>query len=247
MKDTGITIIPETRQRLAVGHAPGLRPIAPWDMPTLSGAGALRSTANDLLTFLGAVLGYRESALGPAFASMLNTRRPIGDARGTEIGLGWFIYRRNGAEIIGHGGDTVGFQAAIAFDPKARAGVVVLSNSSTYHQVADIGMHLLDPGYSLDRPEPVEKPIEPALFDRHAGLYELQREPKLLLRFTREGDRFFVETNGEAKTEVFAEGPLNFFLKAIPAQITFQTSGQGRTIGLILHQNGFDETAVRID
>src|ERR1700730_3428997 len=49
-----------------------------WDLTTLAGAGALRSTANDMLTFLAANLGYTESPLSAAMTAMLSVRRSTG-------------------------------------------------------------------------------------------------------------------------------------------------------------------------
>ena len=247
LRDTQITVSAEMSTRLAVGHTAGLRPIAPWVMPTLSAAGALRSTVNDLLTFLAAELGHSESTLATAMASMLKIQRPVGDPRRTRIGLGWLVYTRNGNEIVGHAGNTSGFQSAIAFDPKARAGVVVLANSSSYHQVADITLHLLDAGYSLDRPEPVERPIDPKLFDRYIGKYELQGDPRLMLAFSREENRFFVQADGQGKLELFAENENDFFLKVTDAQVTFNIDGDGQASSLILHQEGFDEAGRRVE
>jgi hypothetical protein len=37
-----------------------------WDIPTLAGAGALRSSANAMMTFLAAFMDYTESPLKPA-------------------------------------------------------------------------------------------------------------------------------------------------------------------------------------
>src|ERR1700683_4606198 len=63
MPDTGITLSPSMKLRMATGHSAMLAPVANWDLPTLAGAGALRSSADDKLTFLEAFLGYRESPL----------------------------------------------------------------------------------------------------------------------------------------------------------------------------------------
>jgi D-alanyl-D-alanine-carboxypeptidase/D-alanyl-D-alanine-endopeptidase len=38
-----------------------------------------------------------------------------------------------------------------------------------------------------------------------------------------------------------------FFLKAVEAQITFETGGDGRAAALILHQNGRDMRARRLE
>ena len=64
MKDTGITLTPEMKARFAVGHDQGLARVENWDLPTLAGAGALRSTANDLLAFVSANIGLTKFAAG---------------------------------------------------------------------------------------------------------------------------------------------------------------------------------------
>ena len=58
MTSTSIVLSPEQKARLAAGHSATLEPVPNWDLPTLAGAGALRSSTNDLLTFLAANLGY---------------------------------------------------------------------------------------------------------------------------------------------------------------------------------------------
>ena len=90
MPDTGITLSSSMKRRMATGHNAMLAPVADWDLPTLAGAGALRSSANDMLTFLEAFLGYRESPLAPAMKAMLEVRRPAGKTK-IEVGLGWII------------------------------------------------------------------------------------------------------------------------------------------------------------
>jgi D-alanyl-D-alanine-carboxypeptidase/D-alanyl-D-alanine-endopeptidase len=63
MPDTGITLSSSQKQSMATGHNTMLAPVANWDLPTLAGAGALRSSANDMLTFLEAFLGTRNRLL----------------------------------------------------------------------------------------------------------------------------------------------------------------------------------------
>ena len=66
MKDTVITLTPKLQKRLAQGHGATLAPAANWDIPTLAGAGALRSTVDDMLRFLAANLGLTESPISDA-------------------------------------------------------------------------------------------------------------------------------------------------------------------------------------
>src|SRR5262249_56695222 len=115
MPDTGIALTPSMKQRMATGHNAMLAPVANWDVPTLAGAGALRSSANDMLTFLEAFLGYKESPLAPSMRAMLDVRRPIGKAN-FEIGLGWFLY----GDVVWHDGGTGGFPAFFGEGPESR-------------------------------------------------------------------------------------------------------------------------------
>ena len=82
MSSTGITLSPDMKARLATGHNDKLVAVPNWDLPALAGAGALRSSANDMLTFLAANLGYVKSPLAPAMAAMLSVRRPAGRSQG---------------------------------------------------------------------------------------------------------------------------------------------------------------------
>ncbi|MBI3276010.1 MAG: DUF3471 domain-containing protein, partial [Methylocystis sp.] len=79
----------------------------------------------------------------------------------------------------------------------------------------------------------------------YVGRY--QWGPNINLTVTREDNRLFVQPTGEPKLEIFAESEKDYFLKVVDAQITFQTDGSGQATGLILHHNGRDTPATRID
>ncbi len=149
MNDTRVTLTPEMKARLAVGHNPALVPVENWDLPTLAGAGALRSTANDMLVFLAANLGYVKSPLAQAMADEVSIRRPV--AGEIEIAYGWHVQTKDGSSIIWHNGGTGGYRTYMGYDPKARTGVVVLSNVSSPAGPDDIGRHLLNASYPLQK------------------------------------------------------------------------------------------------
>jgi hypothetical protein len=46
---------------------------------------------------------------------------------------------------------------------------------------------------------------------------------------------------------VFPESARDYFLKVVDAQITFEPDGEGRVTALILHQNGKNKRAKRIE
>jgi CubicO group peptidase (beta-lactamase class C family) len=253
MPDTAIAPSSSMKQRMATGHNATLAPVATSDLPTpLAGAGALRSSANDMLTFLEAFLGYRESPLAPAMKTMLEVRRPAGQ---TTMGLGWFIYSTDGREIPVHNGGTGGFRSFVGYDPNARIGVVVLSNAFTVSGVDDIGIHLLNPKAPLANIEPpkqrteihTEIQIDPKLLANYTGRYQLT--PNLILEITRDGDCLFAQgfaqlapgdLTGLPKFELFAEGEKNFFAKVTDQQIAFETGPDGRATSLIVRRAGRD-------
>jgi serine-type D-Ala-D-Ala carboxypeptidase/endopeptidase len=247
LKSTAITLTPEMKERLAVGHNAQLKPVENWDLPTLAGAGALRSDADDMLTFVGANLGYVKSPLAHAMAAMLDVRRPTGSAGLGEIALGWLVTKRGDAEIVWHNGGTGGYRSFIGYNRKTRVGIVVLSNTFTATGVDDIGMHLLDPQSPL-LPAPKEHKevaIDPKLLDGYVGRYEMS--PAFILTITREADNLFVQATGQPRFQIFPEGARDFFLKVVDAQITFETDKSGRAVSLILHQSGRDMPAKRIE
>ena len=249
MASTAIALSPQMKSRLAVGHSATLQPVVNWDLPTLAGAGALRSSTNDLLTFLAANLGYSPTPLAPAMANMLKVRRPTG-AQGLEIALGWHVLTAHGKEIVWHNGGTAGSRTFIGYDQKARVGVVVLSNAGTPAGPDDIGRHLLDAEFPLLAPQAAPKTrteiaADPQLFDQYVGRYQLA--PAAILTITRDGSHLFAQLTGQPRLEIFPESAKEFFLKAVDAQITFEVDAAGRATTAILHQNGRDLRAPRID
>jgi CubicO group peptidase (beta-lactamase class C family) len=160
------------------------------------------------------------------------------------IGLAWHIMGES-RTIVWHNGQTGGFASMMAFDPAAREGVVVLSNASV--GVDDLALHMLEPSIPLTEPprERVAARIDPAVYDRLAGRYELR--PDLILIVRREGDRVVTQATGQEAFEIFPESDLAYFVKAFDAQISFRQDDRGKVTGLVLHQNGRDIDARRIE
>lgn len=246
MSSTAITLDDNLGKRLAPGHDKERQRVPNWDLPTLAGAGALRSTADDLLTFLSAALGITRTQLAPAVALMLETRRPAGTP-GLEIALGWHVSTSGERQIVWHSGGTGGYRSFIGFDPKQQTGVVVLSNMSTAAGGDDIGRHLLDPSFPLVAPPKERKEIQlaPAMLERYVGRYEIA--PQFILTVTREGGRLFTQATGQQKVEVFSESERDFFLKVTDAQITFNLDASGPAASLVLHQAGRDVPGKRLE
>jgi len=245
MTNTQVVLPPGLKERLATGHNAAGEPAANWDIPTLAGAGALRSTANDLLKFVAANLGLLKSDLWPAMQLTQAPRQAAG-APEMQIGLGWHILNKFGTEIIWHNGGTGGYHAFIGFDKKKRRGVVVLANSA--NSIDDIGFHLLEPRLPLARFAPAKERVaiklEANILDRYAGQYELA--PKVFFNLRRDGQKLMAQLTGQAYCEIFPESETDFFYKVVNAQITFKRDAGGKVQSLVLHQNGLDQSAKKI-
>ncbi len=225
MRETAITLTPALQARLAPGHDEEGHVVPNWDLPTLAGAGALRSTAQDMLKYLAANL---DTAAPFRLAQV--SRHAAGTATMT-IGLAWHILARpGGASIVWHNGGTGGYRSFAGFDEVRRVGVVVLTNANI--GADDIGFHLLDEAMPLQAPPKVRTAVavDAQTLDRYVGEYELA--PTFHIVVTREAAGLFIQATAQPKFPIFAESETEFFLKVVDAQITFSRDG------LILHQNG---------
>lgn len=252
MRSTRITVTDEMRARLAVGHSPSGETVSNWDLPTLAGAGALRSTANDLLTFISAAMNS-EGPLASSFARLPTVRRQTG-APNLDIALGWHVLRLHGRDLLWHNGGTGGYRSFVGFDPIERVGVVVLSNTGAPVGVDDIGRHLLDarsPVLPEDSPLLAPKPtrttiqMAPSTFDRFVGRYQLA--PQAIVTINRKDGRFFTQLTGQPELEIYPQAQTTFFLKVVDAQLTFETDAAGRGVAMVLRQAGRDQRAPRIE
>jgi serine-type D-Ala-D-Ala carboxypeptidase/endopeptidase len=245
MKSTRVTLTAEMEQRFAAGHSADLVTVSRWDIPSLAGAGALRSSANDMLNFLAAAMGYSHTSLAPAFKTMLSVKRPTG-APFLDTALGWTIDTRGGGEIIWKNGGTGGYRTFIGYAPRTGVGIVALSNASTSAGADDIGLHLLDARFPLEVPEGSARQttLSAKVLDGYVAHYQMT--PTSIFAVTREGDQLFVQITGQPRFAVYSKSEKEFFYKVVDAQISFQTDSQGQTTGLVIHQNGRDQTARRI-
>jgi DNA-binding transcriptional MerR regulator len=98
--------------------------------------------------------------------------------------------------------------------------------------------------YEQARPR-TELKINPALCADCAGHYQLEEGEGFIVTY-RDG-HLFTRVTGQVEVEAFPEGDDQFFLKVVPAQITFVRDSQNVVSGLVLHQHGYDHVASRVD
>jgi len=143
MTNTAITLSADMKRNFAKGYHLK-QEMEPWDLPTLAGAGAIRSNIKDMARFLSANMGLLHSPLTPLLKESHKQQYVID--RSSAIGLGWMISRSKDTDIIWHNGGTGGFRTFLGFNPKTQRGVVVLSNS-TADWPDEFSFSILDPNY----------------------------------------------------------------------------------------------------
>lgn len=242
MNSTGVALSADMQRRMAKGHDMQGEVVPLWDLPTLAGAGALRSDAADMLVFLQANTGPASSALEEAMRESHYARESVGEQ--LDIGLNWHIRKIGAEKIVWHNGGTAGFRTFIGFDPDKNVGVVVLTNSA--HGADDIGFHLVNDQIPLAEP-PVEREeveVSTAVLETYVGDYELV--PEFVIAITLEDGSLYLQATDQPRFPLFAESEDKYFLKVVDAQISFVKGESGMVEQLILHQNGVDQPARKL-
>jgi CubicO group peptidase (beta-lactamase class C family) len=228
MTMSGTALTDEMRAHLAPGHDEDGHPAENWDFDALAGAGAIRSTANDMLRYLKANMG---PAAGPLALAMKSAQAPLASLDGhARIGLAWMTTDKG---IVWHNGGTGGYRSFIGWSSDKQHGVVILSNSAV--ELDDLGFATL----LADAPlAPAHKAValQAASLDPYAGTYALS--DRFRLKVFRAGDQLQAQATGQGAFPIYASGPDEFFARIASIGISFVRDAKGDVSGLVLHQNG---------
>ncbi|MFN7118783.1 MAG: serine hydrolase domain-containing protein [Saprospiraceae bacterium] len=133
MTKTKMTLTTEDLQNAAQPHDKSGKVVPFWDWKALAGAGALKSTAKDMLLYAQKHLAAPTDDLGKAFQQMRNTTY---SGKGTDgldykIGLAWFELTIDNQQVWVHDGGTGGSSSFIFICPAKNLAMVFLSNNNT--------------------------------------------------------------------------------------------------------------------
>ena len=242
MKETGVIETETMRRNLASGHDQMGEPNAPWHLDALAGAGAIRSTLDDMLRFAAAA---RDTVHGPLARAMAMAQRELFRVDAvTSIGMGWHRNTRGGHTVAWHNGGTGGFRTLIVADPDADRAGVLLSNSANGSD--ELGFFLLDASMKVP-PLPLARvvvKVPAATLAQYPGNYQLA--PSVAIAITpRDSTGLDIQLTGQPKLRLYASSPDDFFITEVPASITFERDGSGKVVALVLHQNGANQRAPR--
>jgi len=246
LRDTAITLSDAQRARFATPHGADGDALRPWAFTdATAGAGALRSTARDMLRY-GAAVANVTPAQGPIgraieLATAEQQRWP--DAR---MGLAWF-FTADGR--LWHNGGTGGFETLLAVDRAQRRAVVVIANTfSAWGVVTALGLRLsalargTNPG-AWDLPRAAT--VDPTTLQRYVGVYRLDGAPGVSLTVTRDDRGLSARLTGQSAFRLTPSSETDFFLRAVVARVRFEADASGAWSRLRLDQNGRSTRATR--
>ncbi len=245
MSSTSITLSKKQQSRLAPPHTADGKLSTNWDLPTLAGAGAIRSTARDMLLLAKSHLSPPKNELGKAIKLAWQVhQKPL--AQGDfAMGLAWHVAQDGSTRW--HNGQTGGYHAMILISRELDAAVVLLTNTATV-EVDQLAQEILQSlvGTKVE-PRSFEKAVKvaPEVMQRYVGKYQLT--PKLIFTVTTKGDQLFVQLTGQPALRVYASTETEWFLKVVKASVTFKVDAKGKCESLELFQGGIRQTAKKID
>lgn len=232
MTHTGVTLDAAMKAHMSEGHDAAGAVVPLWDLPTLAGAGALRSSLDDMMKFLAANISPPDNAVGRAIALSHTPRFTVNTA--LSLALNWHISSFQGDTLIWHNGGTAGFRTIIAWNPRTHAGAVLLGNSSQDNE--DIVRHALSGMPLAQIVVRKEITLPAATLKDYVGVYRLA--PQFALDITLDQGAMYLQATGQPRFPIYAEAPDKFFLKIVDAQLEFGRDSTGRVNSVTLVQNG---------
>jgi CubicO group peptidase (beta-lactamase class C family) len=146
LDSTRIVLPSDLTSRAAVAHDESGRRVPNYHLQVMEPAGGLRSSANDLLKYLSANLGFMPTHLMPLMEKMQVIRHRDNPPPWGKTAMPWMdegVYNPPGTELLGHAGGTFGSRAFIGFDKRKRRGIVVLQNHSGGFRSGEVGWRIL--------------------------------------------------------------------------------------------------------
>jgi serine-type D-Ala-D-Ala carboxypeptidase/endopeptidase len=189
MKDT-VQVLGLKTPRFAQGYS-NLAKINGWDFKAMAGAGALRSTASDMLIFSRAMMAGRAGSLGAASERML---QPLGQFQSSQIGYAVFIRGPENKRTYMHDGLTGGYRAQWMISPSTQEAVIALvsnSHAPTARMQALLlaGLYPSTAQASSSSPSKINDYAGVFRIDKNSAVSFVMQDAKLYRRFTGGGYR----------------------------------------------------------
>ena len=244
MTQTSITLSTAQQRRLAPPHNSDRESAKNWDLNSFVGAGGIRSSTADMLTFIRANLNPSDDRTGQALNLAWKQHLPAnGDA--FAMGLGWHLARDG--EARWHNGQTGGYHTMMLVDRRINSGVILLCNTATgaVDALADSIIRLVAGMKVEPRTFPKQVQVDAKVVSRLVGEYQIF--PQFALTIRAEGDKLFAEATGQPEIRIYPDSNTKWRYRVVDAELTFELPETGPATAVTLHQNGRDMRGPRVE
>jgi CubicO group peptidase (beta-lactamase class C family) len=252
------------------------RSLGPQKRAIADAAGSMQTTVADFARFFQAVMDgkllsgkSRGQMFSPqiqihskhAFPTLSGETSDENKSIRLSYGLGWGLYWSPYGKAFFKEGHDVGWRNyAVDFDRK-KSGIVIMTNSGNGEGIFQYLLETLlrDSSTPIEwesytpydklPPRPALKThkqvsVDAATLRRYAGRYLVP--PNIILTVRWEGDHLSVQENDEPGQDLLPESSVQFFTIADDVY-TFETDAQGRITQVVLHADGRDIPAKRME
>lgn len=206
-----------------------------WDFDALAGAGALRSTAADLLVFSRAVMAGKNGPLGHAAERMLT---PLGRYQSSQIAYAVMMRGPEGRRIYFHDGATGGYRTLWMVAPDTQEALVALT-SNAHGQPGKVFVGITAGRYPVTG-APVA--VDAGVLAAYAGVFRVDQ--RTAFTFVLQDGMLYRRITGGGFRPLVATGPDTFADPAIGVQYVFTRQG-GAVAGVDYTQGGGGMSGIR--
>lgn len=219
----------QTDSNMASGYSSGAE-VPAWTFDALAGAGAIVSSANDLMRFVRA--NFEADAFGVHLA-IVATQEP---QEGQDMALAWQTRSDSeGNTVYWHNGGTGGYASFLAVNPAQSKGWLILASSSDYAWVTELGLSLLAPQQRAARVD-----LSP-----YKGVFELS--PGFFLTFLERDGQLFGQATGQAAFPLAHKREHEFEFAAAQIRVTFAEPSEGASPSIEFVQGNQTIDAPRVE
>lgn len=210
-----------------------------WQFDALAGAGALHSTAADLLRFGQAFLHPEDTPMENALKEVMKIHSEA-HGLGGAIGLGLMIRSLDGETELSHSGGTGGYRSHLQILPESSIVRVVLCNNTSVTPAS-----LVAAARSASKlAEAKVVLLEQAQLDLLTGVYRIDQQSKFTV--IRNDDHLLAQLTGQSFLRLDALSETRFRYRAVDAELEFDLGEPARpATRLTLFQNGREIVARR--
>lgn len=245
MSDTFCTLVsqPDKRSRIGATYLRmGDRYVKYWDnsksplVPYFRASGGVYSTTLDYAKFLYMWLNDGKVDSKRYLSEQLVSKALQPNGFSNHYGYLWEL-----GNTFGHGGSdgTIGFAI-----PDENIIVLYFTQSRSTHTVEIVKTMVLEEFGLSETVHYNIATIDPNIYLDYVGKY---KHPQIILEITSDGEHLYLKTPDTSNQLFYPATEDFFFHEILDIQLTFIKDFDGKTTGMIIHQNGEDIEAIKIE